>query len=87
MRLIKFFILLVILVCTVGCTVPEKDALRLMQQEGIKDPKFDGYAILGCGDKDDTNIKFSGQKNGVKVKGVICGSLFGLAKNYTIRYE
>lgn len=68
-----------------GCTaVDGEDFARLMKQEGVVNPVNDGYPLFGCGKDDDFATAFHGTKNGVPVKGVICG---GLLKGKTIRYQ
>jgi opacity protein-like surface antigen len=67
-----------------SCNVDSNDAYRLLTQEGVNSVKLTGYAFFGCSKGDDFSTKFTGVKNGVPVKGTICGGVF---KNYTIRYE
>lgn len=71
-----------------GCMqVPDEDALRLLQNEGVENPVLGGRAWFGCSEKDNMNVEFSGKRNGQYVEGIICGSatLF-FHKAYTVRY-
>jgi PBP1b-binding outer membrane lipoprotein LpoB len=83
-----FKILMIVVICliTVSCAPNPKKFETLMKQEGISEAKDEGMPLFGCGKEDSMifSTKFSGIKNNVKVKGVICSNLL---KGYTIRYE
>lgn len=67
-----------------SCNISSPVARRLLAQEGVTDVLLGGHAYFSCGKDDTFSIRFSGTKNGMAVKGAICG---GWYKEYTIRYE
>jgi len=63
------------------------DFARIMRQEGIESPVNNGHQWSGCSDSDTINSGFSGIKNGVGVRGVVCGGAGGWgSKAFTVRY-
>lgn len=72
-----------LLVVSGGCRVSNPDFDRLMRQELIEDAIARDADLLGCGHGDFYSRGFTGTKNGVPVRGVVCR---GLLKGYTVRY-
>lgn len=84
--LVIFFIILAVsVIFDFGARDPQTFE-KLMIQEGILEARQEGMPLVGCSDSDSSalSVKFSGRKNGVPVKGIVCG---GYLKAYTIRYE
>ncbi len=79
--------LLVLTMSCNSCTINEKDFNRLMQQEGISNIQNLGHVYTGCADSDNLATGFKGIKNGVPVKGIVCGDNSWGGKGYTIRYR
>jgi hypothetical protein len=71
---------------SVPAVAPEDDRIRILKQDGVKDPKLTGAVLFGCADSDSIffNSSFAGTKNGNPIEGYICGGFF---KGYTIRYK
>jgi hypothetical protein len=68
---------------TFDTRISDVDFRRLMVQEGIVHPVKGQYQYSGCGNAGTHNSAFTGERNGVRVSGVICE---GLDKGFTIRY-
>lgn len=76
-------IVMLALTASGACNIADKDMVRIMRQEGVSDYRNKGAVYFGCG-HDAFGTNFSGVKNGVAVRGAVCG---GWGKDYTIRYE
>ena len=78
-------ILIIALLILASCSHSPATANRLLQQEGISEVHLDGHPMFsGCADDEAYATAFTGKKNGVPVRGVICGGHF---KANTIRYK
>ena len=78
----KFLVFVLLLA---SCSKPTSEVVRILESEGCTNI-VDGGAdifISGCSDKDTFNNQFVCDKNGKKVRGVLCS---GYWKGYTIRY-
>lgn len=68
-----------------GCSHSDSVAQRLLTQEGISEVRLNGHPLFsGCADDETYATAFTGKKNGLPVRGVICGGVF---KANTIRYK
>lgn len=66
-----------------GCTVSEDDSRLAVEGQGYTDVELGGFAIFGCGKDDDFTREWKGtDRNGNRVKGVVCG---GWLKGNTVR--
>jgi len=67
-----------------SCT-DQKEATRVLNQQGYKNIKFNGYDPFGCSKDDFYHTKFTAiSPNGQKVKGTVCSS--PLFKKSTVRW-
>lgn len=82
--MVALFLVMLLLTTSGACNVSQGDLSRLMLQEGISQWQDRGPVYFSCGGAGTFGSHFAGVKNGVPVKGVVCG---GWLKNYTIRYE
>jgi hypothetical protein len=64
--------------------VSTADMNRMMRQEGIQNTSLGDYGFFECGKGDIFSRKFTGTKNGIAVRGVVCS---GLLKDMTVRYR
>lgn len=86
-RLATFAALLVGSFAVVGCTAPDSDVIRVLEDQGMSDIKLTGHRFIGCGKEDTTSDGFEATAmSGRRVSGVVCGS-FGWGKSYTVRYD
>jgi hypothetical protein len=75
--------LLIIFLFLAACT-NEKEALRVLEQEGVSNIKFTGYDWFACSKDDTYQTGFTGTRNGREISGVICSGL--IFKRSTVRY-
>lgn len=53
------------------------EATRVLEQQGFKDIKINGYAWFACAKSDTWQTEFEATAlNGTKVKGAVCSGLF-----------
>jgi hypothetical protein len=84
MKKLLLIILFFLFICIYACT-NESDTKRILQDEGYTNIELTGYDPWGCGEDDTYSTGFTAtNKNGKKVKGVVCG---GITKGYTIRMK
>lgn len=67
-----------------ACTQEPEKIKGILTADGYTNVTVGGYAVWSCGEKDTFANTFVGDKNGMRVKGVVCG---GVLKNNTIRVE
>jgi hypothetical protein len=58
--------------------------VNVLEVQGYKHPRLNGYSFLGCAGDDFQRRGFEAEYNSSHVQGYICG---GLLKGYTIRLK
>jgi len=77
-------VLILLCIAAGACNVSDQECRRILYQEGVTGIQLSGHAWFACSEDDAFSTAFSGVRNGVRVKGAVCG---GFLKNYTVRYE
>lgn len=67
-----------------SCDVPEMDARRILESNGVSEIKLDGYAWFGCSRGDIFSREFRGIKAGKSVAGDVCQASDG---SMVVRYR
>jgi hypothetical protein len=77
------FLLISLIVFIAGSDDAQKQAMTLLEADGISQLEMTGVSWFGCSDQDTFRYGFKGIKNGRHVEGVVCS---GILKGATIRY-
>jgi hypothetical protein len=86
-RILAIFVIAILLLFATGCVSSIdhlQDTARILAGEGVTQVQFTGYDGWACSEDDWYHDAFTGIRNGVQVRGVVCG---GLNKGYTVRYH
>lgn len=76
-------ILCSIVIALTGCSQPEK-TVTILESQGFTNVKTHGFSMFGCGQDDNFSTKFTAEKDGKTVSGVVCG---GILKGSTVRFD
>ena len=72
-----------IVIALTGCSQPEK-AVSILESQGFTNVKTHGFSVFGCSKDDNFSTKFTAEKDGKTVSGVVCG---GILKGSTVRFD
>lgn len=72
-----------VVVALIGCSQPDK-TVSILEAQGFTNVKTQGFSIFGCGQDDNFSTKFTAEKDGKTVSGVVCG---GILKGSTVRFD
>ena len=72
-----------IIIALTGCSQPEK-TVTILESQGFTNVKTHGFSVFGCGKDDNFSTKFTAEKDGKTVSGVVCG---GILKGSTVRFD
>lgn len=57
-----------------ACSQNEDDVHNILAADGYTNIDVGGHAFFGCGDDDSYTNRFTAEKNGMSVKGVVCAA-------------
>lgn len=85
-KILAILAVAILLLVATGCDdhLELDDAARVLAGEGVTQTQFTGYDGGACADSDLHHTGFTGMRNGVSVRGTVCG---GRLKGYTVRYH
>lgn len=84
LQLIATMLILLITILAAFTLGPSEEKYNsILEAEGFSDIEYHGYTFFGCQSGDLFKEKFSGQKEGKRIEGVLCS---GMTKGITIRY-